>query len=121
MSASSGGYSFPNPTPRGGNKVEHSNLFHTTWGFTSMKRIPFLLTGILALLLSVPQIVAGANRELSVPATLTSSLETTFAGGNGQVGNYFEVDVTATNGITISSMTGNFLAPHTPLTYGKPR
>ncbi len=38
----------------------------------------------------------------------TTTLTTTFAGGNGQTGAYFEVNVTAVGGITVSSMEGNF-------------
>ena len=72
-----------------------------------MKRIPFFILSVFALLLSVPQMVSG-NRELTSPTALPSSLETTFAGGNSQSGNYFQVDVAATNGIDVTSMTGNF-------------
>ena len=39
---------------------------------------------------------------------LSETLQTTFAGGNGYSGNYFQIDILKSGGILVTSMSGNF-------------
>ena len=48
---------------------------------------------------------SGAERNQN---NLSETLETTFNNNNGYSGNYFQVDVLKSGGITVSSMAGNF-------------
>jgi hypothetical protein len=69
---------------------------------TMMRNLVSVFVVVCALVMAIPDTEAQST-----------TLTTTFAGGNGHVGNYFEVNVTAVNGITVLSMEGNFTAAGT--------